>query len=167
MKYPSQAFRNARKINSTLQLASDNAGKTGELAVASGRVIGHRVTLGTRAMMNPASADHAEFSRMIPEKIGAFSEAGSIWLRWSGRIAEQVAGYVRREVAAAETATRAMTACRSPAGLITLQQRAATDWMTRLLSQSLALGALAMQSQGATLAPVLRTAAANARRLDR
>lgn len=167
MKYPSQALRNARKLNSTLRLAGDNAGKTGELALAAGRVIGHRMTLGTRAMMNPAAADHAEFSRMIPEKIGAFSEAGSIWLRWSGQIAEQVAGYVRREVAAVETASHSLATCRSPAGLVALQQQMVTDWLTRLLSQSLALGALAMQSQGATLAPVLRTAAANARRLDR
>ncbi|MFA5122716.1 phasin family protein [Zavarzinia sp.] len=167
MKSPTQVHRNARKLNRTLHLASDNAGKTGELAVAAGRVISHRMTLGTKALMNPAAADHAEFSRMIPEKIGAFSEAGSIWLRWSGRIADQVARYVRREMALADNAVAAVAGCRSPAGLVALQQQAATDWLERVWSQSLSLGALVMRSQGAALAPVLRTATANVHRLDR
>lgn len=167
VKSPTQAHRDARKINTTLNLARDNAGKTGDLAVAAGRVIQHRMALGTKALMNPAAADHTEFSRMIPEKIGAFSEAGSVWLRWSGAIAEQVTVYVRREVAAAEEAVSALAACNSSAGRIVLQQKMATAWLERMFSQSLALGAMMMRSQGATMAPVLRTAEANARRLTR
>lgn len=167
MKPPTQAYRDARTLNDALHLASDNAGKTGELAVAASRVISHRMTLGRKAMMNPAGADHAEFLRMIPEKIGAFSEAGSIWLRWSSKIADQVAGYVLREFTSADDAITAGATCRSPAGLIALQQRTTAAWLARAFSQSLALGALVMRSQGATMGPVLRTAAANVRRLER
>ncbi|MCW0182345.1 hypothetical protein [Zavarzinia sp.] len=167
MKSPTQAHRDARKFNSTLHLAGANAGKTGDLVRAAGRVIHHRMVLGTRAMMSPADADHAEFSRMIPEKIGAFSEAAQIWLRWSGLIADQVSGYIRREIAAANDIAAASAVSGSPVGLAALQQQAASDWMGRAYSQGLALGALMMRSQDAIMAPVLRTAEANARRLGR
>ena len=125
------------------------------------------MTLGAVALVNPASADHAEFARMIPEKAKAFSEAGAAWLRWSGALTAHMSGFISREFLTATQAAAEMALCQTPVSLAAAQHRVATAWFARAVSHSIALGSLSARSNGAAMAPLHRTATANARRLAR
>jgi len=165
MKSGTRTFREARKLDKTMIVAGKNALKTGDLLEASGHVVAQCMTLGAAAMIDPLNANHAELATIIPEKIVAFSEAGMTWLQWSGEVAEQMASFAATEMATVAHAAVAMANCRTPAGMIATQSEFATAWFARALSHSIALGSLTMRSQGAVVAPIHRTAMANARRL--
>jgi hypothetical protein len=97
-------FRTCRKPNMTsmndhdstveamggfLAAATQNATCSGDIAIATTQVITKRVKLGMAAAFNPLRADRAEFSRMVPEKVEAFSTAGMIMLKQSGQANRQ------------------------------------------------------------------------------
>jgi hypothetical protein len=147
--------------------AGTNVRKGGELAVAAGQVIAARAALGAAAMMDPLKADHVEFARIIPEKTTAFSAAGVAWLRGSSETAQRISAFAASELATAATAAAAIASCKTPAGVFAAQSRYASAWFGRVLTQSVALGSLAIKSQGAAMAPLYRAATANARRLSR
>jgi hypothetical protein len=159
--------RSARKLGHALQVAGTNGRKTGELALAAGQVVARRMALGAQAMVDPLNADHAEFAKIIPEKARAFSEAGMTWLEWSSKAAEQMASFAATEMAAAAKGAVALAGCRTPEHAITVQGDLATAWVARMVSQSITLGALALRSQGETMAPLHRAVTANVRRLSR
>jgi hypothetical protein len=166
MKSLTRTPRDARKPGKALVVAVKSASKTAAFIEASGNVIAKRMTLGATAMIDPLNADHIEFAKIMPEKTKAFSEAGMIWLQWSGEVAEQMAGFAAAEMATVAQAAIAMTNCRTPAGMLATQSSFATAWLARALSQSMALGALAMRSQDAAMAPIHRAVTANAKRLS-
>ena len=165
MKPVNRALRDAAKIGDTLADVAATQGKHGELALASGDVVAKRMALGAAAMADPLHADHTEFARMIPEKAHAFSDAGVVLLQRSGAAVQQVARFAANELALATRATMALAACRTPAELAAAQARLLTAWFGRAMSQSIELNAMAVRSQAAVMAPVHRTAIANARRL--
>jgi hypothetical protein len=167
MTTPTRKFRGASKLDNALRVAGLNARRTGDLLEASGQVVARRMTIGAAAMIDPLNADHGEFAKIIPEKAKAFSQDGMGWLALSVTAAEQTASFATKEMATVAHAAVAMAGCRTPAGVIATQSRFATAWFARVLAQSIALGALALRSQGAVMAPVHRAATANARRLNR
>jgi hypothetical protein len=167
MKSSTRKFRGARKLGNATRVAGLNARRTGDLLEAAGHVVARRMTLGAAAMIDPHNADHDEFAKIVPEKAKAFSQAGMRWLAMSVKAAEQTANFATKEMATAAQAAVAMAGCRTPAGVIATQSRFATAWFARALAQSIALGSLALRSQGAVMAPVHRAATANARRLSR
>ena len=167
VKATTRNARGARKLGNPMRLAGTNARKTGELLKASGQVIAKRTTLGAAAMLDPLNADHAEFAKIIPEKTRAFSQAGLSWLQWSGTVAEQMTRFGLGEMASLGEAVLAIARCHTPAGVVATQSRFATAYLARALSQSIMLTSLATRSQHATMAPIHRTATANARRLSR
>jgi hypothetical protein len=167
MKTRTRTLRGARTLGNAMRVAGTNGRKTAELAMAAGHVVAKRMTLGAAAMIDPLNADHREFARIIPEKTTAFSQAGITWLQRSGKVAERMAGFAASEMATASEAAAAMARCRTPADIIAVQSRFATDWFARVLSQSVTLGSLALRLQGAAIVPLHRAATANARRLSR
>jgi hypothetical protein len=128
-------------------------------------VIAERTALGMAALVDPTNADHLEFSRMIPEKMEAFSAASAVLQRRSGEFVAEIARFAGAEAAIAMRAARELALCRSPVDVIALNSRLALAWFGRAVSQSVALGTLAMSAGGAALVPVHRAATANARRL--
>jgi hypothetical protein len=167
MKSVNRALRDVRKFGTAMALAGTNSARNGGLAVAAGEVIAKRMALGAAALVDPMNADHGEFAKMIPEKTAAFSAAGLVWLQWSARVTQQMAVFAANEAALAAQAGAAMASCRTPADLAAAQGNFAMAWFSRALSQSVALGSMALRSQAAAIAPVHRSATANARRLRR
>jgi hypothetical protein len=167
MKSSTRLFSDVQKLGTAMSVAGTNVRKTQELLAASGQVVAKRMTLGAAALVNPATADHAEFARMVPEKAKAFSEAGAAWLRWSGAISGHMSSFVSRELLTATQAAAEMALCRTPTSLAAAQHRFATAWFARAVSHSIALGSLSARSHSAAMAPVHRAATANARRLGR
>ncbi|MFG1244259.1 hypothetical protein [Xanthobacter versatilis] len=140
-------------IAASLQLAQ--VGQTvSETLVASHEVIGVRSGMIRTALESPLDADYAELGRMVPEKIEAFSKAGSTiaagwWAMQAGMLSQT------RELATMALKGRPPTAAE-------LRVMAARNIAhgTRALQHSVALGAR-------TLKPVHARATSNARRLKR
>ena len=63
-------------ISDMLALATRTADTGNDLAIGAGQIIAKRVALGLAAAVNPMAADLAEFARIVPEKVEAFSAAG-------------------------------------------------------------------------------------------
>ena len=167
MKKSRRAGNDARNLTRSLASAAATTLKGNELALASGHVIAKRAALGVAALVDPANADHVEFSRMMPEKMAAFSAASAILQRRSQVIAEQVTRFAIDEATITLHAAAQFAVCRTPADLLAAQGRFAVEWFGRVLSQSMALGSLALSAGGAMLVPVHRAATGNARRLGR
>lgn len=60
--------------------------KLGELAIASNTVITERVGMMSAAARDPMRGDYAELGRIVPEKVVAFSQAGSSVIEDVGRL---------------------------------------------------------------------------------
>ncbi len=127
--------------------------KLGEMAAASGLVVGARLGVIGAAMTNPMSGDYKELGRMVPEK--AFA------LAFSGIALFGAVGSFQRDMAAQFA---------DMAGLMTGGVPHPTR-LSRLAKDAGERGARAlmwpMAVSEVTMAPLHRTVTANARRLGR
>ena len=165
MKKLRRAVRDGRRIQRTARAGTLAVLKGAALAQAAGHVVAKRTALGLVAMANPAQADHAEFARIVPEKMEAFHASAIALMRGSGELAQQAARFASSEMATASEAAADLARCRTPAAAIEIQCLFATAWFARVLSRAIAVGTLAMRSYGAVTAPVHRVAIRNSRRL--
>jgi hypothetical protein len=152
-------------IRDVMAAASRTAGNGGDLAVTSAQVIAKRVALGVAASVNPLQADHAEFARMLPEKMAAWTEAGKILLHWSDLGRQQAARSACEEARATADAARAMAMSRDPLALAMAQGSYARAWCARITAQSYAAGMFMLAAQDAAMAPFRKTVAGNLERL--
>jgi hypothetical protein len=157
--------KHGRRVAAAMARAGAASVRNGELGLAAGNVIARRVALGVAAMGNPAAADHAEFARMVPEKVEAFSAAGGILVQKSAAIGRQVARYTVSEAGLASQAAIGMAACRSPVDLFNAQSRYLAGAAGRLFALGFRLGTMGLAIGGAAMVPVHRAATANAKRL--
>jgi hypothetical protein len=155
----------AARMRRAVTLSSRNLWSGGELAAAAGQVIAHRMSMGVSAMVAPHTADHAEFARMVPEKLDAFADAGAALLLRSGSVGETMLRYTVNEAAATSKAILSLATARTPAALVNAQVEYAQGWFDRALRQCWSLGMLALHAQSAAIAPIHRKATHNARRL--
>lgn len=159
--------RQLRKMNSMARSVGRSAVAATELSAAAGKVIARRVALGVSAMADPLGADHAEFGRMVPEKVDALTAASAAIARVSlatlGENARRSAG----DITLASRAMMDFALSRSPAGLMAAQNRLAESWLRQGYAQSMALWATGLRFHEAALAPFHRAATRNARRLHK
>lgn len=143
----------ARMMDAALEL-SRTGQKASETFAASHTVIDARSALIRGAMAEPLAADYAELARMVPEKVEAFSRAGSaVVTQWWAMQADMMTQ--AQKLAALSLKGRAPTAAEMNA-LATLN----IAHGARLIERSVALSAGAVK-------PVHARATSNARRLKR
>jgi hypothetical protein len=165
MKKIRRAARDGRRMQRTASAATRAALKGAVLARATGHVAAKRAALGLSAMANPAQAEHAEFARIVPEKMMAFGASAIALLRCSREVAEQAARFATSEIANATAATAGLARCRTPAAAVAVQSRFATAWLFRALSHSIAVSALVVRSYGDVMTPIHQVVIRNSRRL--
>jgi hypothetical protein len=138
-----------RSARSDAGLCIDAAVTAAELAVAAPQVIAARLAMGAAAMSNPSQAANTEALRMMSEKTQAFAEGGLAASARAAEIGAQTAAYVMAEAVAGASLT--------PFGAAHAAGRFYDYWagMTRL----------GLQMQSAAMAPLHKTATANAKRL--
>jgi O-methyltransferase involved in polyketide biosynthesis len=146
-------------------MAIKNMSYGDDIARASHHVIRKRVALGVQAALRPHRADHAEFARIIPEKVEAFSAAGKVMMEKSGEANRQILEDVSAEVMTAASAVVSMSQCSNPIDLAAAQGRFAYGWLGRATSRFIAMGEFAMSAQAAALAPIRQTVVENSERL--
>jgi hypothetical protein len=152
-------------IGDVFAVATRNAARGGDLVIATGQVMAKRMALGMAAALNPLRADHIEFARIVPEKVGAFWAAGMIMIEQSNRANRQMTRLASDEVVTTACATIAMAGCSSPAALAAVQGRFALAWFGRAASNFIAMAMLTLSAQDAAMAPIRQTVGANAERL--
>jgi hypothetical protein len=154
-------------LNGVMTAATRNANSGNDLAMAAGHIIAKRVALGVAAALDPTQADHAEFGRMMPEKMEAFSAAGMIMLEQSNRAGWEITRLASDEVMTTARATVSMAACADPMAIAQAQGQFALDWFNRAATNFFAIGLLALGVQQAAMVPIQQTLAANTERLAR
>jgi hypothetical protein len=152
-------------LNGMMTAATRNASSSSALAVAAGHVIAKRVALGMAAALDPLQADHAEFGRIVPEKMEAFSAAGMVALEQSNRAGWEITRLASDEVMTTARATFSLASCANPMAVAEAQSQFAAAWFDRAASNFFAMGLLALGVQQATMVPIQRTIAANTQRL--
>lgn len=154
-------------LNGVLDAATRNANSSNDLAIAAGEVIAKRVALGVAAAFDPLQADHAEFGRMVPEKMEAFSAAGMIMLEQSSQAGFEISRLASNEVMTVAQATFSMSAWSNPMAMAASQSLFAFDWFNRATRNFFAMGLLALGAHEAAMVPIQQTLAANTERLGR
>jgi hypothetical protein len=119
------------------------------------------------AAFNPLRADRAEFSRMVLEKVEAFSVAGMVMLKQSGQASRQMMCFVSDEVMTTARARIKMTDCSNPAAVGEGRSSFVRAWFARATARWIAIGIRAFETQAAAMAPIQQTVLANAERLGR
>jgi hypothetical protein len=152
-------------IRDMMDLATRSAGSGNDLAIAAGQVIAKRVALGVAAAVNPMTADHAEFARMVPEKVEAFSAAGMAMFEHSGEVGNRISHFASHEMMTTAWATFEMANCFDPLSMLEAQGRFVREWWERATANVMTLGMMALSAQAATLSPIRLAVAANTERL--
>jgi hypothetical protein len=163
LKHRSFSMPSTRRDPSAMALHNMSCGE--DIARASRHVIGKRVALGVQAALRPHRADHAEFARIIPEKVEAFSAAGKVMMEKSGEANRRIIEDVSAEVMTAASAVVSMSQCSNPIDLAAAQGRFAYGWLGRATSRFIAMSEFAMGAQAAALAPIRQTVVENSERL--
>jgi O-methyltransferase involved in polyketide biosynthesis len=148
-----------------LLLTRLNASRSGDLALAASQVVAKRVALAVTGALNPAEADHAEFARMVPEKIEAFSAVGAVLRQQTDHVARAWTRRAADEVQATAKATISLAGCLTPGAFATAQHALMMGWFERLAANVAALGMLTLQAHEAAMAPLHAQVAVNVDRL--
>jgi O-methyltransferase involved in polyketide biosynthesis len=154
-------------LNGVMRAAKRNAGNSNDLAIAAGQIIARRVALGVAAAFDPIGADHAEFGRIMPEKMEAFSAASMIMLEQTNQAGWEITRIASDEVMTTARATLSIAACTSPVAMAEAQSQFALAWFSRAASNFFAMGMLAIGVHEAAMVPIQQTIAANTERLAR
>jgi O-methyltransferase involved in polyketide biosynthesis len=154
-------------LTNVFDAATRNASSGSKLTGAASQIIARRVALGVAAVFDPVQADHAEFGRMVPEKMKAFSAAGMIMAQQAALAQEQISRFAFEAMKIATGATFTIAGCGSPAAMAETQRRFAATWFEKTASNFMELGVLALDAQKAAMTPFQQTVASNAERLGR
>lgn len=116
-------------------------------------------------LTNPKGQDLKELSLMSSEKTAALAASASALAANAGAIGERLGRAAMDEGAIALRAAAQLAEARSPAEAATAQFRYALGWWGRAASQAATLNTELMRAQAEAIAPIHKTATANAKRL--
>lgn len=138
-----------------------------ELLAASAQVIAARTALMARGLTDPGGQDMVELSLMSSEKTEALTASADALSASAGAIGQRLGQAVVDEGALALRAASEMAEARTPAEAAEAQFRYALGWWGRAAAQAMTLNDEMMKAQADAVAPIHKTALANARRLKR
>lgn len=127
-------------------------------------VVGARLSQDAARARGPV-ATALEMSRMVPEKLLAFSAGGAAVAQGSARLGQLAGGHMMAELEAAHRGMLGLARCRTPMGAAAVQ---AQWWMGSAMRAGQfgqAWAAASMSMAEAALRPVQRTVDGNLRRL--
>jgi hypothetical protein len=152
-------------INHVINAATRHAERHGDLVANAGQIVARRVALGVAAVVDPLRADHAEFGRMVPEKVEALTAAGMVMLSQSSDAGFEITRRASDEIMNAASATLDMAACSNPMALAEAQGKFALSLLDRAAANIIAMSMLALRAHDAAMAPIRETVEANVERL--
>ena len=143
------------------------AWKTGEMAIASAQVIGHRVSRLTLASTVPSVRDRREFALMGGEKAeAALESAQAVWVRMLG-MHQEFAALAMKQIFSTSVTLMSLAASRTPAESVARQAKVVRDAMTNSAVAVSTLSGAAARVARSAAKPVHTRISGNARRLGR
>jgi hypothetical protein len=150
-----------------LMVWSRLAWKTGEVAIASAQVIGHRVSRLALASAIPSTRDQREFSLMGGEKAeAALESAQAVWMRMLG-MNQQFAALAMKQILSTSVTLMSLAASRTPAESVARQAKIVRETMTNSAVAASTLSGAAARVARSAARPVHTRISGNARRLSR
>ena len=128
-------------------------------------MIAARTGLMARGLTDPKGQDLVELSLMSSEKTEALAASASALASSAGAMGQRLGRVAMDEGAQAMRAAAAIVEARTPAAVADAQFRYLMGWWGRAASQAVTLNAELMKAQADAIAPIHRTATANAKRL--
>ncbi len=160
--------RRARpSLATTAASAGANARVGAEMMEAAQQVVAARLDILSAGLNDPLKADLPEIALMGAEKVEALTLATAAATRGLSDVGQRFARDASREAQAATSALTAMVQAGSPAAAYAVQMNYALGWWGRATGSILSLNAGLAAAQAQAMAPLHRTATANARRLAR
>jgi O-methyltransferase involved in polyketide biosynthesis len=157
---------NTGGLDGVLAAANLNARRSRDLASAAGQVVAKRLALGVASTLRPSKTNHAEFARMVPEKVEAFSAASLIMLQQSNKVRHAVVRFASDEMQERASAASVMLAGgMTPMGLAAMQHRLIAGWFARASAGLIAMSMLTLQAHDAAMAPIREQVDTNVNRL--
>lgn len=163
MKRRKSRVRAARHIAETGTALAKRFRSDAKMTAAATRVVAHRTAMLTEALAKQDLRAGSEMARMGAEKVSAAAQAGTAALVESFGASRLWLDLYFRQTARAMTLASALTGRRGPGELA----RTAEAMWTDLLDTGAAMTRLAQDVADAAIAPIHRTAVANAKRLAR
>jgi hypothetical protein len=142
-----------RLVTASLEMAQ-TGWRFGEMMMAAKDVVGDRTSMLQAAAVSPLTGDYAELGRLVPEKVEAFSKAGSDVVAEWWAMQRDIAVHIQH-VGSILLSGQAPDLYE----LSTLASRTA-EHATRMMVRSMGVGEVA-------LAPIHARATSNARRLGK
>jgi hypothetical protein len=128
-------------------------------------VIAARTTLMAQGLTDPRGQDMVELSLMSSEKAEAMAASAGALATNAGAMGERLGQVALDEGSRAMQAAMEMAQARSPVEAAQAQFRYAMGWWGRATSQTLTLNRELAKAQLEAIAPIHKTATANAKRL--
>lgn len=138
-----------------------------EILTASAQVIAARTALMARGLTDPRGQDMVELSLMSSEKTEAIAASATALAANVGAMGQRLGQAALDEGALAVRAATEMAEARTPAEAAEAQFRYALGWWGRAASQAMTLNGEMMKAQAEAIAPIHKTATANAKRLGK
>lgn len=138
-----------------------------ELMAASAEVIAARTGRMAQGLTSAKGQDFKELSLMSSEKAEALSASAGAVTASAGAIGQRLGRVAMDEGAHALRAAAAITQARTPAQAAEAQVRYAMGWWSRAAAQAMTLNGELLKAQAEAMAPIHKTAVANAKRLRR
>ena len=138
-----------------------------EILTASAQVIAARAALIARGLTDPKGQDMAELALMSSEKTQAAAASATALALNAEAMGRRLGQAAMAEGALAMRAATEVAEARTPVEAAEAQFRYALGWWGRAASQAMTLNGEMMKAQAEAIAPIHKTATANARRLKR
>lgn len=166
-KRPTAVGRDHARLQTAGRRMAKTALAAGEMATAAGQVIGYRTAMMAEAMGDPAAMIDPEFTLMGHEKVDAILESAVAMADGTRALFDAWTVWMTGQSRAALGAVSGLATCRTPFDLLEVQYRFIEASLSGTMASGsrIALGAARLAQAG--LAPVHRTATANALRLAR
>jgi methionine synthase I (cobalamin-dependent) len=149
-----------------LLIWTDLALRTGEMLLASSRVIGHRTGRMAAAGAKPSARDRREFTLMGQEKIEAAAESAQAMAAHMVKMNPQLGARAVRQMLTGATAIMSLAASRNAGQSLARQAKLVRAMARSATTASLLSGSAARLAQRG-LKPVHARATANAKRLGK
>ena len=136
-----------------------------ELMAASAEVIAARTGRMAQGLTSATGQDFKELSLMSSEKAEALSASAGAVAASAGAIGQRLGRVAMDEGAHVLRAAAAVTQARTPAQAAEAQFSYAMGWWSRAATQAMTLNGELLKAQAEAMAPIHKTAVANAKRL--
>ena len=133
---------------------AETAYRLSDIAIASGKVVTHRVSMAVEAMNDPNFIEHAEFTTMAMEKIEAMADVAEGFFNGMWSMGSALTGLAIGQGSGFAAAALEMGRAKTPIAAFAAQQRWAADSFARATAHTVRMTELFADVASSAVEPV-------------